>query len=258
MQNKEYTLKERYNDFLDRAIRNNGIYRIPNTLESNNEREKVYNELINSLLPNIQDLTSMETIFIRKRLGVDSQIFNIGKIASEYGISKASVVDTLAKATDKMIKRIKRGYATISVENTTQEDLLTRSIDTFNNISVKTARILLSEGIYSVKDLLNYPLIQLKKKYSDEIADLDSFLKNLNSTLKNETTSKDNVRYAKTLNEYEINLRKGELEKIDVMESKINDQIEELFRRKERYIRMRTKLLSEISELEKEEKQKSL
>ena len=258
MQNKEYTLKERYNDFLDRAIRNNGIYRIPNTLESNNEREKVYNELINSLLPNIQDLTSMETIFIRKRLGVDSQILNIGEIASKYGISKASVVDTLAKATDKMIKRIKRGYATISVENTTQEDLLTRSIDTFNNISVKTARILLSEGIYSVKDLLNYPLIQLKKKYLDEIADLDSFLKNLNSTLKNETTSKDNVRYAKTLNEYEINLRKGELEKIDVMEDKINAQIEELLRRKERYIRMRTKLLSEISELEKEEKQKSL
>ena len=258
MQNKEYTLKERYNDFLDRAIRNNGIYRIPNTLESNNEREKVYNELINSLLPNIQDLTSMETIFIRKRLGVDSQILNIGEIASKYGISKASVVDTLAKATDKMIKRIKRGYATISVENTTQEDLLTRSIDTFNNISVKTARILLSEGIYSVKDLLNYPLIQLKKKYLDEIADLDGFLKNLNQTLKNETTSKDNVRYAKTLNEYEINLRKGELEKIDVMEDKINAQIEELLRRKERYIRMRTKLLSEISELEKEEKQKSL
>lgn len=258
MQNKEYTLKERYNDFLDRAIRNNGIYRIPNTLESNNERKKVYNELINSSLPNIQDLTSMETIFIRKRLGVDSQILNIGEIAREYGISKASVVDTLAKATDKMIKRIKRGYATISVENTTQEDLLTRSIDTFNNISVKTARILLSEGIYSVKDLLNYPLIQLKKKYSDEIADLDSFLKNLNSTLKNEKTSKDNVRYAKTLNEYEINLRKGELDKIDVMEGKINAQIEELFRRKERYIRMKTKLLSEISELEKEEKQKSL
>lgn len=258
MQNKEYTLKERYNDFLDRAIRNNGIYRIPNTLESNNEREKVYNELINSSLPNIQDLTSMETIFIRKRLGVDSQILNIGEIAREYGISKASVVDTLAKATDKMIKRIKRGYATISVENTTQEDLLTRSIDTFNNISVKTARILLSEGIYSVKDLLNYPLMQLKKKYSDEIADLDSFLKNLNSTLKNEKTSKDNVRYAKTLNEYEINLRKGELDKIDAMESKINAQIEELLRRKERYIRMKTKLSSEISELEKEEKQKSL